>query len=82
MEKEEQIRGTLSQYKDFENSVIWYDLSNEVKTWLEDVRSRLESLDDFNEIRRYQGISEACRYFLQLPSSLISILEVRSNDSA
>jgi hypothetical protein len=78
-EVKQEIYGTLSQYHDFLDSVIWRDILNEVNAWLQDARNQLEAVQDFAEMRRFQGISEACRYFLQLPQQIIETFESRSN---
>ena len=68
---------SLSQYHAFRESVVWVDITNEVNSWLEDIRNQLEQVDNTEELRRFQGIAEACRYFLQLPDEIINILETR-----
>lgn len=72
------LYASLSQYAEFRDSVVWLDITNEVSAWLEDVRNQLENVSDVEELRRFQGIAEACRYFLQLPEQIINSLEVRS----
>ena len=71
------LYASLSQYHEFRDSVVWLDITNEVTAWLEDVRNQLENVEDTEELRRFQGIAEACRYFLQLPEQIINSLEVR-----
>lgn len=71
------LYGSLSQYSEFRDSVIWLDITNEVTAWLEDVRNQLEQVENTEELRRFQGIAEACRYFLQLPEQIMNSLEVR-----
>ena len=71
------LYASLSQYVEFRDSVVWLDITNEVNAWLEDVRNQLENVSDVEELRRFQGIAEACRYFLQLPEQIINTLEVQ-----
>ena len=71
------LYASLSQYHEFRDSVVWLDITNEVTAWLEDVRNQLENVEDTEDLRRFQGIAEACRYFLQLPEQIINSLEVR-----
>lgn len=70
------LYASLSQYHEFRDSLVWLDITNEVTAWLEDVRNQLEQVSGVEELRRFQGIAEACRYFLQLPEQIINSLEI------
>lgn len=77
----QELNASLAQYNEFLHSFVWLDITSEVATWLEDVRNQLEQADTIEELRRFQGIAEACRYFLALPEEIINTLEVRSTDN-
>ena len=61
-------------FKDFLETTIWRDISSELKTWLEDIRDQLESLetDDSKKFYRLQGNSEAVRNMLRLPEQVLN----------
>ena len=71
------LYASLAQYIELRNSLVWLDITTEVNAWLEDIRNQLESVSNIEELRRFQGIAEACRHFLQLPEQIINSLEVR-----
>lgn len=73
---EQELRATYDEHVALLNSLAWRDLSNEVTIWLDDIRSKLETEDDIGEIKRFQGIAEACRHFINLPQSIVDTLKV------
>jgi len=58
-------------HEEFTKSFVWQDMRNEILAWLEDARDHLESEEDAREIAKFQGITMACRNFLNLPDSII-----------
>lgn len=76
----QQLNASLAQYNEFLHSFVWLDIASEVNIWLEDVRNQLENVADVEELRRYQGIAEACRYFLALPEEIINTIESRRSE--
>jgi len=76
---EQQFHATLSEHHALLGSVAWNDLVREIDAWLQDVRNKLEVEDDISEIKRFQGIAEACRHFLSLPQNIVDALEGERN---
>lgn len=74
-----ELNAGYSAHRDFAKSLVWQDLSNEVQAWLDDVRSKLELEEDTTEIKKFQGIASACRYFLSLPDTIVSAYEGQIN---
>lgn len=74
--EEQRIYASLIEYEKLLESYVWNDLKFEVNVWLEDIRSKLETEDDIGEIKRFQGIAEACRHFMNLPQSIVDALKV------
>lgn len=72
---EQRFHATRDEYERLIESVVWNDLVREVDVWLQEMRNRLEVMDDISEIKRCQGIAEACRHFIRLPGSIIGMLE-------
>lgn len=75
------IQASYSAHKDFVNSLVWRDLHCDITAWLEDVRNHLETELDYPEIRRFQGIAEACRRFVMLPMTIVEALEAQTGDT-
>jgi hypothetical protein len=67
---------TPDQIRTFIDSVIWSDLSQEIRDWLDDIRNQLETVQDREEFNQLQGSAKACRYFLDLPKSLLETMEI------
>lgn len=76
---EQNLHATLAEHHALLESVAWNDLVREIDAWLDDVRNKLEIEDDISEIKRFQGIAEACRHFLNLPQNIILALEGERN---
>lgn len=76
---EQELSATYDEHVALLNSLAWRDLSSEVRIWLDDIRSKLETEDDISEIKRFQGIAEACRHFINLPQSIVDTLRTESN---
>jgi len=76
---EQQFHATLAEHHALLDSVAWNDLVREIDAWLQDVRNKLEVEDDISEIKRFQGIAEACRHFLSLPQNIVDALEGERN---
>jgi len=72
---EQQFHATLTEHYALLESVAWRDLVREIDAWLQDVRNKLETEDDISEIKRFQGIAEACRHFISLPQNIIDVIE-------
>lgn len=80
MEQRDRIYSSETDFRNFLSSNLWRDLSNEMNAWLNDIREQLEITAEVDTIRRLQGNVEAVRRFLDLPQTLLDILEVdRSN---
>ena len=63
----------------FENSIIWEDVKDEIKLWIEDIRDILEDRDKtqfIEDFRRLQGSSEALRNVLNLAEQMIMNKEI------
>ena len=72
------MRSSVGQLKDFVDGVIWRDIQDELKLWLEDIRDQLEDPGHElfpEDIKRLQGNAEAVRRVLELPRNLILNLE-------
>jgi len=72
------VRSSVGQLKDFVDGVIWRDIQDELKLWLEDIRDQLEDPGHElfpEDIKRLQGNAEAVRRVLELPRNLILNLE-------
>jgi len=77
---EQQFHATLEEHHSLLESVAWRDMRNEIDAWLQDVRNKLEIEDDISEIKRFQGIAEACRHFINLPQTIVDALEGENNE--
>jgi hypothetical protein len=71
-----ELRSTIEDLRRFTFSNIWRDLSSEMTAWKEDIRDQLEICTEPQTLSRLQGNAEAVNRFLELPTSLIEILEV------
>jgi hypothetical protein len=76
---EQNFHATLSEFHALIESVAWRDMRSEVDTWLQEIRNKLEVEDDIGEIKRFQGIAEACRHFINLPQSICDAIEENVN---
>ena len=72
--------GSYQQYKDFISSFLWADLQAEIQLWINDINGYLEHENDIQEIYRFQGRLQSCRQLLNLPESILSLLEMTHED--
>lgn len=73
------MRSTLEQLRDFFEGLVWRDIEDELRLWLDDIRNLLESPDGtpfIDDVRRLQGSAEAIRNVLKLPENLIHNKEI------
>jgi len=75
VEQRDRIYSSESDFRNFLASNIWRDLSNEMTAWMSDIREQLEITAEIDTIRRLQGNVEAVHRFLDLPQTLLDILE-------
>jgi hypothetical protein len=74
--KENEFRCSRGQFQDFKDSLIWQDLQQEIRTWISNAHIELENTA-LNEIdtAHIRGCIRSARDLLQLPDTIISILE-------
>lgn len=69
-------RASYAQYQEFVDSFIWKDMETELNFWLSDIKNRLVTENDVDEIRKFQGRAEAIAELLEFPARIISAYEV------
>lgn len=70
-EAEVVIHSTELALEEFLQSVLWNDMRNEVVMWYTMAAKDYDQAKSMAEIRRAQGIREACEYFIGLPQVLL-----------
>ena len=71
----EEIRGTIGQYEDFLQGVVWQDVLRQMEIMREAVRDNLESCTEVEEIYRFQGRAEVLRDIRILPEQILEALK-------
>jgi len=72
------MRSTIGQIRDFRDSAIWQDITQELNVWLDQIHEQLENhhlTADHRELDRLGGCAEAVRNFFDIPMVLIGLAE-------
>lgn len=81
-EAEVVVHSTELALKDFLDSVVWNDMRSEIVMWYTQAAKKYDSANTMAEIRRFQGIREACEYFLELPAVLLEAVRAANEKNS
>ena len=71
MSEESLVRSTETALREFKESSIWADISEELEKWMKILQERYDECEDLPEVKKIQGRREAVHHMLILPDSLI-----------
>ena len=77
--KEPEVRGTIHQYEEFLQNVVWKDFITYIDMMREAVRDELETCADQQEMFRFQGRAEALRDIRIVPEQILEALKEDKN---
>jgi len=76
----DEFRSSAFHFKDFLKTSVWQDMMYMINDMRDNIRDHLEVEKELEEMYRFQGRAEFAQVMLNLPSTILALLEKEQED--